>query len=84
MGDLLWRQLRLRTKFHPALPGGFHAGAGALGNQAAFQFGQDADHLPHGAAGGRLGVNVFGQGAKLDAVGAQIVQQGDEVAQTAA
>jgi hypothetical protein len=58
MSNLLRRQLRLGAELHPALPGGFDAGAGAFGHQAALQFGQDADHLPHGAAGGGLGVDT--------------------------
>ena len=60
MGDLLRRQLRLGAELHPTLLGGLHAGAGAFGDQAALQFGQDADHLPHGTAGGGLGVDVLG------------------------
>jgi hypothetical protein len=60
MGNLLWRQLRLRTELHPTLIGGLHAGAGAFGDQATLEFGQDTDHLPHGTAGGGLGVNVLG------------------------
>jgi hypothetical protein len=66
MGDLLRRQLRLGAEFHPALLGGLHAGASAFGNQAALQFGQDADHLPHGTTGGGLGINMLGQGLKFD------------------
>jgi hypothetical protein len=27
-----------------------HSGAGAFADQAAFQFSEDANHLPHGAA----------------------------------
>ena len=43
---------------------------GALGNQVTLQLGQDANHLPHGAAGGGLGVDVLGQGLKFDPLGA--------------
>ncbi len=59
MGHLLRHQLGLRAALHPALLGGCDTGTGALGHQAALEFGQDADHLPHGAAGG-LGVDVLG------------------------
>jgi hypothetical protein len=59
MGNLLRCQLRLGAELHPTLLGGLHAGAGAFGDQAALQLGQDADHLPHGTAGGGLGVDVL-------------------------
>jgi hypothetical protein len=84
MGDLLRRQLRLGTEFHPAFLRGLHAGAGTFGHQAPLSLGQDADHWPHGAAGGGLGVDVLGQRAKRDALGARRVQQRHEIALTLA
>ena len=84
MGHLLWCQLRLGAELHATLLGGLHAGAGAFGDQATLQLGQDADHLPHRTAGGGLGVDVLCQRAKLDALGTQLIQQGDEVTQTPA
>jgi hypothetical protein len=84
MGDLLRGQFGLGAESDPTLPGGLHAGAGALSDQAAFEFGQDTNHLPHSAAGGGLGVNMLRQRAKLDAAGAELVEHHDEIAQTPA
>ena len=80
MGNLRRRQLRLGAEFDPTLFGGFDAGMGAFGDQTAFQFSQDANYLPHGAAGGGLGVTVLSQRAKRDTLGPQLVQQGKEIA----
>src|SRR4029453_13098244 len=82
--SLLWREFGLASPFFPSGLGGLHSGAGALGDQAALEFGQDSDDLPHGAACGRLGVDMLGQGAKLDALGTECVQHGKTIAQTAA
>ena len=81
MGHLLRGQLRLGAEWHATLLGGLHASAGAFGDQAALEFGQDADHLPHGTAGGGLGVDVLRQGLKVDSLGAQRVEQRDEIAE---
>src|SRR4030095_455415 len=82
--SLLGREFGLASEFYPSGLRGLHSGAGALGDQAALEFGQYPDDLPHGAACGRLGVDMLGQGAKLDALGAEVVQHGNKIAQTAA
>jgi hypothetical protein len=84
MGDLLRRQFGLGAECDPTLPSGWDTGAGAFGHQTTLQFSQDANHLPHGAAGGCLRVNMLRQRAKRDAVGTQLIQQGDEVTQATA
>ena len=84
MGDLLRGQFGFGTELDPTLPGGLHAGTGALRDQAAFEFGQDPNHLPHSTAGGGLGVNRLRQRAEFDPVGAERVEHHDEIAQTAA
>src|SRR4029450_8174391 len=84
MVSLLWGQFGLASEFYPSGLRGLHPGAGALGDQAALEFGQYSDDLPHGAACGRLGVDMLGQGAKLDALGAEVIQHGKKIAQTAA
>ena len=84
MGDLLRGQFGLTSEFYSSVFRRLHACAGAFGDQAALQFGQDANHLLHGAAGGGLGVDMLGQGAKRDALVAQRGQHGHEIAQTPA
>ena len=84
MVSLLGGQFGLASEFYPSLLRGLHACVGALGDQTALKFGQDPNHLPHGAACGRLGVDMLRQGAKLDALGAECVQHGKKIAQTAA
>ena len=82
--SLLVGQFGLASEFYPSGLRDLHPGAGALGDQAALEFGQAPDDLPHGTACGRLGVDMLGQGAKLDALGAECVQHGKKIAQTAA
>src|SRR4030095_17133687 len=46
MVSLLWGQFGLASEFYPSLLRGLHPGAGALGDQAVLEFGQDPDDLP--------------------------------------
>jgi hypothetical protein len=59
VGDLLRRELGLTPQLHPTPFRRVPARFCPLLDQGAFQFREDADHLPHGAAGGRLGVDGF-------------------------
>jgi hypothetical protein len=51
---------------------------------SAFPFRQNAYHLPHGAAGRRLGVDRFCKRSELHAPAFQVVEHGYQVAQAAA
>ena len=77
VGNLRGREFQRAPKFHAALFCRLHAGARALGNQAAFEFGKDAYHLPHGATGRRFGVDRFGQRFELDRTLLEIIQHRD-------
>ncbi len=59
MSNLLRRQLGFAAHLHPTSDRRRAVRLGALLNQGAFQFRQYPDHLPHGAARGRRGVNRF-------------------------
>src|SRR5262249_6921770 len=61
MFSLLRGKFGLASEFHPSGLRGLHPGAGALGDQAALEFGQYAYHLPHSPACGGLGVDMLGQ-----------------------
>jgi hypothetical protein len=75
--DLLRVEFSLAPKFHATLFRRLHSGARALADKAPFKLGQDAYHLPHGAACRRIGVDVFRQGMKFDAPLFQVVEHGD-------
>jgi hypothetical protein len=82
--QLLGVELALAPEFHAAFAGRCDAGAGPLGYQAPFQFREYAYHLPHGAARGRISVNVFREGTEFHAPMFQVVEHGYQVAQAAA
>ena len=84
MLDLLRGEFRLASEFHAALSGCLHPGAGSFADEAAFQFRQYANHLPHGAACRCLGVDCFRQRSEFDAALFEVVQHGYQVAQAAA
>ena len=77
-------QLWLAREFHAPVFRGLHSGAGAFADKAAFKLGEYAYHLPHGAACGRVGVDVFRQRTKFHALLFQVVEHGYQVAQAAA
>ena len=84
MGDLLRRELGLAAHLHPTGDRRRAARFRAFLNQRAFQFRQYPDHLPHGAARGRRGVNRFRQGTEGHTPRFQVIQEADQVAQRAA
>jgi hypothetical protein len=53
-------------------------------SEAAFELGRDADHLPHGVASRRLGVDHFRQRSEFDATFLEVVQHSHQVGQAAA
>jgi len=57
-----------------------YSGAATFNNQTAFEFGQDADHLPHGP----YSVYRFGERRKHDTMVRWLIEHGYQVAQTAA
>ena len=60
-GDLLRGQKRLAAHLHPTGDRRRAARLRAFLNERPFQFRQYPDHLPHGAACGRGGVDSFRQ-----------------------
>ena len=64
--DLLRREFSLAPEFHASAFRGLYPGAGPLTDKAALQFRQYANHLPHGAACRRLGVDCLRERTKLD------------------
>ncbi len=56
----------------------------AFADKAAFQFREYADHLPHGAACRRVGVDCFREGTEGHAPVFQVIEHGDQVAQAPA
>ncbi len=83
MGGLLRGELGLAAHLHATSDRRRAARPGAFLNQRAFEFGEDADYLPHGAARGRRGVNRFREGAEGHTSCLQVVQKADEVPQRA-
>jgi hypothetical protein len=81
---LLRGHFRLTAEFHAPTLRGLHSGAGPFADEAALQLGQYADHLPHGPACRRLGVDLLGEGTEFDAALLEVVEHGDQVAQAAA
>ncbi len=81
MGDLLRGELELAAHFDATGDRRRAACLRAFLNQGAFQFREEADHLPHGAARGRGGVNGFRQRPEGHPPRFQIVQQADQVPQ---
>jgi hypothetical protein len=57
--DLLRGEFALASKFNPTALRGFDPGASAFADKAALKLGQEANHLPHGAAGRSVGVYVL-------------------------
>jgi hypothetical protein len=84
VGNLLRGHFRLTSEFHAPALRGLHSGAGPFADEAALQLGQYADHLPHGPACRRLGVDLLGEGTEFDAALLEVVEHGDQVAQAAA
>src|ERR1022692_1871643 len=84
VGFLLRRQFRLASEFHAPAFRGLHSGAGPFADKAAFKLGQNANHLPHGPACRRLGVDCFREGAEFHAPVFQVVEHGYQVVQAAA
>ena len=73
--------LGLRPNFTPRA---FAAAAGSLADKAAFEFREYANHLPHGAARGFLGVDGFCKRTEFDPALFEVVEHGYQVAQAAA
>lgn len=84
VADLLRREFRLAPKFNAPALRVLHSGAGSLADKAAFQFCQHINHLPHGAACRRLGVDCLRERTKFHGAFFQVAQHGYQVAQTAA
>src|ERR1017187_6533778 len=84
VGDLLRGHFRLPAEFHSPALRGLHPGAGPFADEAALQLGQYADHLPHGPACRRLGVDLLSEGTEFDAALLEVVKHGDQIAQAAA
>src|ERR1019366_5294720 len=57
VGNLLGGKFYFPTKFHAPALRCLHSGPRAFGDQRPFEFSQNADHLPHGAARRRRGVD---------------------------
>jgi hypothetical protein len=74
----------LRPNFTPPALRILHPGAGAFGSQGSLKRGQHTDHLPHGAACRRLGVDGFPERLELYALLLKTVRHVNEVAHTAA
>jgi hypothetical protein len=82
--ELLRGELVLASEFNPSALGGFDPGAGALADKAALKLGQEANHLPHGAASRRVGVDVFRKRTEFNPALFEFVEHGYQVAQAAA
>ena len=72
-------ELWFAAESHAALLRGLDAGACALGDERALELGQDADHLPHGAARGGVRVDRLGKRAELHAALLELVEHVDEI-----
>ena len=81
MGGLLGGKLRLAPHLHPASHRRRPARLGSLSNQRAFQFRQNAHHLPHGAACRRGGVYGLGDGEESHIPRLEAIEQPDKVMQ---
>jgi hypothetical protein len=72
----------LRPNFTPRLRATVIPARGSY--QGTFEFSEYAYHLPHGAACSYVGVDVIREGTEFHASVFQVVEQGYQVAQTAA
>jgi hypothetical protein len=82
--ELLRGEFALSSEFNPSALDGFDPGAGAFADKAALTLGQEANHLPHGAAGRRVGVDVFCKRTEFNAALFEFVEHGYQVVQAAA
>src|ERR1019366_9719789 len=81
MIELVIWELWFSAKLHTAPLSRLDTGAGALGNQRPLEFGNDPDHLPHGAAGRGVRVDCLGQRPELDPALFEVIEHGDEIAE---
>src|SRR5262249_19578077 len=77
-------EFALASEFNPSALGGFDPGGGAFADQTVLKFGKKAYHLPHGAAGRRVGVDVLRERTKFNPSTFQVVEHGYQVAQAPA
>jgi hypothetical protein len=63
--------------------GCFHAGAGALDNEAPLKFREGGENVKDQLAARRRGADVIGERPEIDRALAKLLYQGDEVAQAA-
>jgi hypothetical protein len=82
--ELLRGEFALSSEFNPTALGGFDPGAGVFADQAALKIGKKAYHLPHGAAGRRVGVYVFRKRTEFNPSTFQVVEHCYQVAQAPA
>ena len=82
--ELLRGEYALSSEFNPTALGGFDPGTGAFADKAALKLGQEANHLPHGAAGRRVRVDVLRKRTEFNAALFEFVEHGYQVAQAAA
>src|SRR6516165_11714678 len=78
--QLFWREFALAPEFPaPALRGSY-SGAGAFADKAALKLGQQANHLPHGAACRRRGIDMLGKRPEFNLSAFEVIKHRDEVA----
>jgi hypothetical protein len=68
------------SEFDASALRGVDAGAGPSADKAAFKLGEKPNHLPHGAACRRLGVDVLGKRTEFNPTGAEVIEHGYEIA----
>ena len=74
---------RLRPNLYAPALCGLDSGAGPLADKAPLQFDEGADHLPHGAACRRFGVDVLRKRTEFHALLFQVIEHGYQFAQAA-
>lgn len=63
---LNWRQRPRPADMLPSCSGGFHAGSGALADQASLEFGEGSHDMENQPPPARSGINVFSQALEFD------------------
>ena len=69
--DRLGSEFHFPAKLHTSALRGLHSGAGAIGDQRPFKFRWNPDHLPHGAACRRRGIDCLGERMEVNITGAE-------------
>src|SRR5262249_47087895 len=59
--------------------GSNHAGNDALADHSAFEFSEDAEHLKHGFARGRRGIDSLSMQVQPDSLGMQVLEKRDQI-----